>query len=85
MEWLGYIVFGLIVGILARLLMPGRDPAGFIVTALLGMAGALVGTFLGRVIWGATYQGGWIAAIIGAVLLLALYRMFTGPRRAVHV
>ena len=68
------------VGVIAKLLMPGRDPGGFIVTALLGMAGAVVGTFIGRALWGANYAAGWIAAILGTILLLALYRVFAGRR-----
>jgi uncharacterized membrane protein YeaQ/YmgE (transglycosylase-associated protein family) len=64
------------VGIIAKLLMRGRDPGGFIVTALLGMAGALVGTFIGRALWGGSYAAGWIMSILGAILLLWLYRMF---------
>jgi len=70
------IFFGLVVGVIAKLLMPGRDPGGFIITALLGMAGSLVGTFVGRALWGGSYAAGWIASILGAVLLLWLYRMF---------
>jgi uncharacterized membrane protein YeaQ/YmgE (transglycosylase-associated protein family) len=80
MHILGQIIFGLVVGIIAKLLMPGRDPGGFIVTALLGMAGALVGTFVGRAIWGPDYAAGWIAAIVGTILLLSLYRVFARRR-----
>ena len=76
MHLIGQIIFGLVVGVIAKLLMPGRDPGGFIITALLGMAGALVGTFIGRALWGANYAAGWIVSILGAILLLALYRMF---------
>jgi uncharacterized membrane protein YeaQ/YmgE (transglycosylase-associated protein family) len=73
---IGTIIFGLIVGIIAKLLMPGRDPGGFIVTILLGIAGSLVGTFIGRALWGgANYTAGWILSIIGAVILLWLYRV----------
>jgi uncharacterized membrane protein YeaQ/YmgE (transglycosylase-associated protein family) len=82
MHIIGQIIFGLVVGVIAKLLMPGRDPGGFIVTALLGMAGALVGTFIGRAIWGADYAAGWIAAIVGTILLLCLYRVFAGRRTA---
>ena len=80
MHIIGQIIFGLVVGVIAKLLMPGRDPGGFIVTALLGMAGALVGTFIGRAIWEANYAAGWIAAILGTILLLWLYRVFAGRR-----
>ncbi|PYQ15257.1 MAG: GlsB/YeaQ/YmgE family stress response membrane protein [Acidobacteria bacterium] len=78
MHLIGQIIFGLVVGILAKLVMPGRDPGGIIVTALIGMAGALVGTFAGRALWGPGYAAGWIMSILGAVALLALYRVFAG-------
>lgn len=80
MHLLGQIIFGLIVGIIAKLLMPGRDPGGFIVTMLLGVAGSLLGTFVGRMLFGADYAAGWIASIIGAILLLAIYRAVVGRR-----
>jgi uncharacterized membrane protein YeaQ/YmgE (transglycosylase-associated protein family) len=82
MHILGQIIFGLVVGIIAKLLMPGRDPGGFIVTAILGMIGALLGTYIGRAMWGADYTAGWIAAIVGTLLLLLLYRVFAGRRTA---
>ena len=74
---LSWIVFGLVIGIIAKLLMPGRDPGGFIVTILLGIAGALVGGFVGRAmgLYSAGQSAGWIMSILGAVILLALYRM----------
>src|SRR5204862_6289151 len=78
MHIIGQILFGLVVGILAKLLMPGRDPGGIIVTALIGMAGALVGGFVGRAIWGPAYTAGWIMAILGSIALLAPYRVFPG-------
>lgn len=80
---LGWIVFGLIVGALAKLLMPGRDPGGFIVTTLLGIAGALLGGFIGRALglYGPEDPAGFIMALIGAVLLLVIYRMAVGRRR----
>lgn len=72
---IGQIIFGLIVGVIAKFLMPGRDPSGFIITALIGMVGSVIGTFLGRALWGgAGYEAGWIAAILGAITLLAIYR-----------
>ncbi|NOT59624.1 MAG: GlsB/YeaQ/YmgE family stress response membrane protein [Acidobacteria bacterium] len=75
---IGQIIFGLVIGIIAKFLMPGRDPGGFIITALIGMAGALIGTFVGRAVWGgAGYEAGWIAAIFGAIILLAGYRLVT--------
>lgn len=75
---LGWVVFGLIVGVIAKLVMPGKDPGGLIVTIGLGIAGALVAGFLGRALgW---YQpgeaAGFIMATIGAVLLLFVYRTF---------
>jgi uncharacterized membrane protein YeaQ/YmgE (transglycosylase-associated protein family) len=83
MHLLGQILFGLIVGIIAKLLMPGRDPGGFIITALIGMAGSLIGTLIGRAMWGgAGYEAGWITSILGAIALLAAYRMIAGPRTA---
>jgi uncharacterized membrane protein YeaQ/YmgE (transglycosylase-associated protein family) len=84
MSILGWIVFGLIVGALAKLVMPGRDPGGIIVTMLLGIAGALLGGFLGRGLgwYGEGEPAGWAMSFIGAVLLLVIYRMMTG-RRAV--
>ncbi|HWQ36272.1 MAG TPA: GlsB/YeaQ/YmgE family stress response membrane protein [Blastocatellia bacterium] len=78
---IGQILFGLVVGIIAKLLMPGRDPGGIIVTAVIGMVGALIGTFVGRALWaGPDYSAGWIASIPGAIILLALYRLFAGRR-----
>ena len=84
----GWIIFGLIAGVIAKLLMPGKDPGGFIVTVLLGIAGALVGGFMGRALWGSTGVNDWsigsfALAIGGAILLLALYRMIVGRRRTV--
>jgi len=74
---LTWILFGLVVGIIAKLLMPGRDPGGFIVTILLGIAGALLGGFIGKAMgWYAEGDAaGWIVSILGAVVLLAIYRM----------
>jgi uncharacterized membrane protein YeaQ/YmgE (transglycosylase-associated protein family) len=79
---LSWILFGLVVGIIAKLLMPGRDPGGFIVTILLGIAGALLGGFIGQVLgFYETNEGaGWLMSILGAVVLLALYRMMVRRR-----
>ena len=79
---LGWIVFGLIVGAVAKLLMPGRDPGGFIVTTLLGIAGALIGGFIGRALglYGPEDPAGFVMALIGAVVLLVMYRMVVGRR-----
>jgi uncharacterized membrane protein YeaQ/YmgE (transglycosylase-associated protein family) len=79
---LTWILFGLVVGVIAKLLMPGRDPGGFIVTILLGIAGALVGGFVGRAMgfYGENQGAGWIMSILGAIVLLALYRMMARRR-----
>ena len=74
---LGWIVFGLVVGIVAKLLMPGRDPGGIIVTMLLGIVGALLGGFLGRAmgLYGPNDAAGFLMSLLGAVVLLGLYRL----------
>jgi uncharacterized membrane protein YeaQ/YmgE (transglycosylase-associated protein family) len=74
---LGWIVFGLIVGVVAKFIMPGGDPGGLVITILLGIAGALVGGFLGQALgWYAPGEpAGFIMSIVGAMLLLFLYRM----------
>ena len=79
---LSWILFGLVVGVIAKLLMPGRDPGGFIVTILLGIAGALIGGFVGRTFgfYGENQGAGWIMSILGAIILLALYRMMVRRR-----
>jgi uncharacterized membrane protein YeaQ/YmgE (transglycosylase-associated protein family) len=76
--WLGWIIIGLLAGWIARLLTPGRDPSGCLVTLLLGIAGALLAGFLGqRIGWYGPGEGaGFLAAIVGAVLLLLIYRLF---------
>jgi uncharacterized membrane protein YeaQ/YmgE (transglycosylase-associated protein family) len=82
---LGWIVFGLIAGFVAKLLMPGRDPGGFIITILLGIAGALLGGFIGQAL-GLYREGepaGFLMSVAGAILLLVLYRMFMRPSRTV--
>ena len=80
MEIIGWIVFGLVVGALAKLVMPGDDPGGIIVTTILGVIGALLGGWLGRVL--GLYQpgepAGFVMALVGAVILLAAYRMIAG-------
>lgn len=77
---IGTIIIGLVVGVIAKLLMPGRDPGGCIITILLGIAGAFVGTWIGRMFWGSNYVAGWILSIIGAMVLLLIYRMIAGKR-----
>jgi uncharacterized membrane protein YeaQ/YmgE (transglycosylase-associated protein family) len=79
------LVIGLVAGIIAKMIMPGRDPGGIIITMLLGIAGAFVGTWLGKVlgIYGEGESAGFIASIIGAIILLAIYRMFRKKSPAV--
>ena len=79
---LGWILFGLIVGAIAKLLMPGRDPGGIIVTMLLGIAGAVLGGFAGRAmgLYNEGEPAGFIMATLGAIVLLAIYRMMVGRR-----
>jgi uncharacterized membrane protein YeaQ/YmgE (transglycosylase-associated protein family) len=75
---IGWIVIGLLAGGLAKLLMPGRDPGGCIITILLGIAGALLAGFLGRAIgwYGPEDQGaGFVAAVVGAFIILLIYRL----------
>jgi uncharacterized membrane protein YeaQ/YmgE (transglycosylase-associated protein family) len=73
------------VGVIAKLLMPGRDPGGFIVTILLGIAGALLAGFMGRALgWYREGQGaGYLMSILGAIILLAIYRAAIGRRTSV--
>jgi uncharacterized membrane protein YeaQ/YmgE (transglycosylase-associated protein family) len=79
---LGWIIFGVIVGAIAKLLMPGRDPGGFIVTMLLGIAGAVTGGFLGRMLgwYGPNDGAGFFMSLLGAILLLWIYRMMVTRR-----
>lgn len=82
MAILGWIVFGLVVGALAKLVMPGRDGGGIIVTMLLGIAGAVLGGFIGQSLgwYGEGEAAGFMVSFLGAVILLVLYRMFTRRR-----
>jgi uncharacterized membrane protein YeaQ/YmgE (transglycosylase-associated protein family) len=82
MTVLGWIIFGLIVGIVGKFLMPGKDPGGFLATVAIGIVGALIGGFLGRLLgmYGQDDPVGFVMAVIGAVLFLWLYRVIT--RRA---
>jgi uncharacterized membrane protein YeaQ/YmgE (transglycosylase-associated protein family) len=79
---LGWILFGLVVGAVAKLIMPGRDPGGIIVTMLLGIAGAVLGGFTGRALglYGEGEAAGFLMSLVGAVVLLALYRMMVRRR-----
>jgi len=78
----GWIVFGLVVGVIAKLIMPGRDPGGIIVTMLLGIVGALLGGFLGRALgfYGPQQAAGWLMSIVGAIVVLMIYRLMVGRR-----
>lgn len=82
---IGWILFGLVVGIIAKLLMPGRDPGGFIITILLGIAGAVLGGFIGRALglYGPGQSAGFFMAILGAIVLLVLYRAIARRRTTV--
>lgn len=79
---IGTVVIGLIVGAIAKFLMPGRDPGGFIVTILLGIAGALLAGFLGQSagLYSEGQPAGWIASIIGSMILLGIYRLVMRSR-----
>lgn len=79
------IIVGLIIGLLAKFLMPGRDPGGFIVTTLIGIAGAFIGTFVGRALglYEPGQAAGWIMSVVGAILLLFIYRLIRKPRPTV--
>ena len=76
------VLIGLIVGIVAKFLMPGRDPGGFIITALIGIVGSVVATYIGRALgfYQAGQSAGFIAAVLGAIILLFIYRMVAGRR-----
>ncbi|MFJ3206122.1 GlsB/YeaQ/YmgE family stress response membrane protein [Streptomyces sp. NPDC086989] len=87
---LAWILIGLLAGLIAKAIMPGKDPGGLIITMLIGIAGGLLGGWLGKVIFGVDSIDGffdlstWIAAIAGSVILLALYRLFTGNKLHHH-
>ena len=82
---IAWIVVGLIAGILAKLIMPGDDPGGFIVTIIIGIVGAFVGGFVMQLLGGTGLTGFsiWsiLVATLGAIILLAIYRLFAGSRR----
>jgi uncharacterized membrane protein YeaQ/YmgE (transglycosylase-associated protein family) len=81
---IGQLIFGLIIGILARLLLPGKEafpdgPLGWILTALLGIGGAFIGGLIARTLWaGENYTAGWIMSILGAIILLLIVRLLFG-------
>jgi len=74
------VLIGLVIGAIAKLLMPGKDPGGCIITSLLGLAGSAVGTFLGRMLFRDNYVAGFIMSIAGAMLLLFIYRLVIGRK-----
>ncbi len=82
LEIIKMMIVGLIVGVIAKILLPGKDPGGIIMTAIIGIIGALVGTFIGRNLlhWGAGYEAGIPMAVVGSIILLILYRVFFGRR-----
>jgi uncharacterized membrane protein YeaQ/YmgE (transglycosylase-associated protein family) len=83
MSIIGTLLIGLLAGIVAKLLMPGRDPGGFIITILLGIVGAFLATWIGHAIgwYRAGEQAGFIGAVVGAVVVLAIYRLLVGRKR----
>jgi uncharacterized membrane protein YeaQ/YmgE (transglycosylase-associated protein family) len=85
LSFLSLVLFGLVVGVIAKLLMPGRDPGGFIITILLGIAGALLGGWIGRLMgfYGPNEGAGFFMALLGSILLLAIYRLTIRGRTAV--
>ena len=87
---IGWIIFGLIAGAIAKLLMPGKDPGGWIITMLLGIVGAVVGGWIGNALWGSSgvtdwSMGSFALAIVGAIILLAIYRIIVGRRKGTVV
>lgn len=81
-SFIGAIIIGGLAGLVAKFLTPGRDPGGFIITILLGIAGAMVATFLGQALgwYGPGQSAGFIGAVVGAVIILLVYRMVARPR-----
>ena len=82
---LGWIIFGLVVGVIAKLLMPGKDPGGIIVTTLLGIVGAVLGGYAGRAfgLYGPNDSAGIFMSIFGAIFVLLIYRLAVGRRRTI--
>jgi uncharacterized membrane protein YeaQ/YmgE (transglycosylase-associated protein family) len=92
MHIIGFIIFGLVIGLLARAIFPGRQSMGWLATAILGMIGSLVGGLIGHALFGSSSQadgtwgftpGGWISSIVGAIIVLWVYLALAGRRRAV--
>ena len=82
-NWVWILILGFLAGALAKLITPGRDPQGCIVTILLGIGGAFLGTWLGRFagLYGANDKAGFIGAVVGAIIILLIYRLIAGRRR----
>jgi uncharacterized membrane protein YeaQ/YmgE (transglycosylase-associated protein family) len=80
------LIVGLVVGAIAKLLMPGKDPGGFIITMLLGVAGAFVANMIGTNLgWYRPEEpAGFVASVVGAAVLLAIYRAVTGRKQLTH-
>ncbi|RRO16194.1 GlsB/YeaQ/YmgE family stress response membrane protein [Saccharopolyspora rhizosphaerae] len=86
---IGWIVLGLIVGAIAKLIMPGKDPGGILVTMLLGVVGAFVGGLIGKFIFGTGLNEfwslqTWILAIVGSLIVLGIYRVIVGRKAVKH-
>ncbi len=86
MHYLWVAIIGLVVGALAKLIMPGKDPGGIIVTMILGIAGSFIATFLGRAsgLYQTGESAGFIMSVLGAIILLAVYRIFRKPAQVQH-
>jgi len=84
MHVIGWILFGLVVGVVAKFLMPGRDPGGFVITAILGIVGGLVGGFVGRAMgwYGDGDPVGFVLAVVGSIIVLTVYRFTIGRTAA---
>ena len=89
MHIIGFLIFGLVIGLLARAIYPGSQNMGWLTTAILGMVGSLVGGLIGHALWGGNSTvdgtwgftpGGWISSIVGAILVLFIYLRVTGRR-----
>ncbi|HEX8312457.1 MAG TPA: GlsB/YeaQ/YmgE family stress response membrane protein [Chthoniobacteraceae bacterium] len=83
MGFIGTIIVGLVIGVIAKLLMPGKDPGGCIITILIGLAGSFIAGYLGQALglYRADEPAGWIGSVIGAMILLFIYRMIAGRKR----
>ena len=80
------LLVGLIVGAIAKMLMPGKDPGGIVITMIIGIVGAMIANFIGQSLgwYGTNEPAGIFASVIGAVILLAIYRMVIGKNRISH-